>query len=248
MVNNIKSFFQYLSEETSDAPDGLIFDGPKKAYVGVQHLKRIRISPDLEARVKELVDKYGVWYEGAGKDIDRNKSLFGNKSNYSGCWDDEVAKSIKGYPYYFLVVYFANVKENKTVDTFLDPKISIFDSLIKHQNKKSYFKDGRKFGYLTLTTFLKNGSEKGINFLELSKMPADRENLTKFFGEGEKLTWPDNWLEYPNKLGKMAKKMEDVRNQFILDQPNGVYIAGSGHLKELIKLKSSLSLIGGERI
>ena len=83
MVNNTKSFFEYLLEEKSEAPDGLIFDGQKKAYVGVQHLKRITLSDELSSRVKDLVSKYGVWYEGAGKDIDRNKRLFRSEEHTS---------------------------------------------------------------------------------------------------------------------------------------------------------------------
>lgn len=247
MVNNIKSFFDYLYEENSSAPHGVIFDGDKKVYIGAHHTKPIQLSNEIKTRVLNLKSKYGIWYEGNGGDIKPNVKLFGDKGSYEGSWDDEYAKTVKGYPIEFIVVMFANIKENKTVSHYTSANMTIFKSLLKNQEGKKYFKD-RSYNEKDLTKFLMECSEKNVNFLEMSKMPATEENVTKFFTAGEKLTWPSNWEEYPNKAGKLAKKSEEMRNQFLLDRPSGVYVAGSGHLKELIMLDRSLDLIGGEQI
>lgn len=241
----MKSFSRFITESKSSAPHGVIFDGDKKAYVGSPHTKPIVLSDDLKLKVLELAKQYGIWYEGNGDDIAPNIKLFGDKNNYKGSWDTELAKSIKGYPIHFMGGMFSNVKENDRVKKFTVPNLSIFDAIIKKQKGNRYFED-RSYTEDDLTKFLIAGSEPNVDLLKMSKMPATEENMHKFLTTGEKLTWPDNWQEYPNKLGKLAKKVEDERNGFVLKQKQGVYIMGSGHLLELKALDKSLNIIGGE--
>lgn len=240
----MKSFLEFITESESEAPYGVIFDGDDKVYVGSAHGNSITLSDELKEKILNIGKKYGFWYEGNGGDVAPNIKLFGSKKAYEGSWDNEFAKTVNGYPIHFMGVMFANVKANKTVSKYTDPKLSIFYSLIKHQKGNKYFED-RNYDESDLTKFLKAGSEDNVDLLNMSKMPATEENTNKFFTTGEKLAWPKNWMEYPNKLGKLAKKAEDDRNNYLLKCESGVYIVGAGHLLELKSLKKSLKMIGG---
>ena len=243
----MKSFSEFIIESNSEAPYGVIFDGPNKVYIGTSHDKPIVLSDELKEKVLNIAKEHGVWYEGNGGDIASNVKMFGSKKDYKGSWDDLVADTLDGYPIPFMAVMFANVDVNHQDKKNISPNKSIFDSLLSHQDKVNYFNDKRKYDAKQLTKFLKQASEKGVDFLELSKLPATEDNLKKFFKSGEKLTWPPNWTEYPNKLGKMVKQSEDIRNGFLLKQKAGVYVVGAGHLIELKKMKKSLKTIGGEK-
>lgn len=242
----MKSFIEFLLEEHSPAPYGVIFDGLKKAYIGSHHTRPIILSDEIQTKVISLAKNYGIWYEGNGSDIKPNVKMFGKKDAYEGSWDTEFGKTIKGFPFEFIAGMFSNVKENKRVQAFTSPKISIFDSIIKNQEGNKYFED-RNYNKNDLSKLLIAASEKNVDFLEMSKMPATKENVSKFLTTGESLMWPENWEEYPNKLGKMTKKTEDMRNTFVLKQNQGVFVMGSGHLLELKALDKSLRMIGGEK-
>lgn len=244
MTAAAKSIDSYINKER--APYGVIFDGQSKAYVGSQHGQQITLSDNLKRRLRMLSDKYGVWFEGDGKDVVPNKTLFGDKSSYRGSWDDALTGSVTSYPHYFLSALFGNVDVNGQAKAFLDPNISIFDSLIKHQKGMRYFKD-RAYGPETLAEFLKACSDQKYNFFTMSKDKATAKNLTLFLKAGESRMFPSNWQQYPYNAGKVMKKFEDARNQFILDQSSGVYVLGAGHLVELLRMKRTLKMIGGEK-
>lgn len=230
----------------STAPYGVIFDG-RRIYVGSPHGRPIRLADDIKSRVQKAARSDGVWFEGDGGDVAPNSGLFGSKNNYRGSWDAALQKSVKGYPIEFLTVLFSNVAENKQKKIFLDPTITIFDSILRHRSTFNYFTDGRTFTSAILKSFLKEGSENGYDFVALANKRATKENLDKFFDAGEKLMWPSNWEEYPNKFGKLAKKAENTRNKFLLDQKSGVFVVGAGHLLELKRLDKTLKIQGGER-
>ena len=244
----MKTFKQFIREQKeSVAPQGVIFKGNKVTYVGEEHGIPIKLNPDILQRVQAIGKKYGYWWEGSGGGIDNNKKNFGSKASYQGSWDDEFRKDVKGYPVEFLYVLFSNPEVNGQKENLIDPKLSIFDSIIKNQKKFSYFKD-REYGAAQLKEFLSKASEADTNFMELSKQPATKENVASFIDKGDKLMWPKNWEEYPNNAGKLAKKANDMRDKYLLSRTEGVYFAGSGHLKDLIALDNSLKLIGGEEI
>jgi len=241
----MKTFKQFISEQKkSEAPRGVIFDG-NKVFVGKAHMEPLVLSDELVEKIKEIGDKYGYWYEGSGGDVPTTTG-FNNKSKYEGSWDHEFKKTINGYPPEYLYTIFANTKVNHQRDNLLNPSISIFDSIMKAQKKVSYLKN-RELDDSTLKKFLSMCSEKDVDFLKLSELPATKENVNMFLNKGESLSWPKNWKEYPNKAGKLAKKVEDARNTFILNRKTGVYFAGSGHLIELLRLDDSLKMIGGEK-
>ena len=239
------SFKSFITESKSEAPNGVIFDGPNKAYVGVEHGNPITLSNELAEKIKLIGQKYGYFYEGGGGDKKNVKKYFGEK--YKSGWDDDFIKSIKGYPVEFLYTLFTNTNVNKQKQNLPRENSTIFDSIIKNQKKFSYMKD-REYDAKTLTKFLEICSENGNDFVKMSKEQATKENVIKFLDAGEKLMWPKNWEEYPNKAGKLVKKAEDSRNGYLLEQDSGVYFMGAGHLKELRDLKKTLKIIGGENI
>lgn len=196
--------------------------------------------------MRALSDKYGAWFEGDGKDIGPNKTLFGDRSAYRGSWDDAFAKTVDGYPYYFLAGLFSNVDVNGPAKVFLEPDISIFDSLIKNQKSMRYFKD-RAYSPATLTEFLKACSDQKYKFSVMANEKATANNLTRFLKAGESRMFPANWQEYPYNAGKVMKKFEEARNRFLVEQPSGVFVMGAGHLVELLRMKRSLKMIGGEK-
>lgn len=244
----MKTFKQFIREQKeSIAPQGVIFKGNNVAYVGTEHEVPVQMSDELLARVKAIGNKHGYWYEGSGGDADTNAKTFGGRKSYEGSWDDDFRNDVKGFPYQFIYTLFANTKVNGQKESIIDPKLSIFDSIIKNQKKFSFFKD-REFGTKELTEFLRKSSESDTNFLEMSKKPATKENVNAFIDKGEALSWPKNWEEYPNNAGKVAKEANDARDKYLLSRTEGVYFAGAGHLKSLIDMNKTLKLIGGEEI
>lgn len=240
----MKSFIEFIAELKDEAPYGVIFSG-KRVYVGSGHGKTPQFSSEIKDLITRAADKYGIWYEGDGGDVKSFTPIFGSKYNYKGSWDDDLAKGIHGYPMPFMTPFFSNVDVNKQYEKIESPNKSIFDSLLSSQDTLNYFKDKRKYDSKQLTEFLKFISEKGVDFVKLANMPATLENAKKFFKEGEKLAWPYNWQTYPNKIGKLVKASEEIRNLYLLRRESGVYVVGAGHLLELKKLDSSLKMIGG---
>lgn|GEM_PF-3559711 len=224
---------------------GVIFDG-NRAFVGSPHGKPISLSADAKQRVQDLAKRYGVWYEGDGKDVAVNSALFGPRTAYRGSWDDALAKAVKGYPPEYLSGMFSNVAVNGMKADTLAPATTIFESILKNQEGNRYFTD-RKFDAATLTKFLQMVSDSKYDFVAMSKKRATKENVSKFFDAGEERMFPPNWDKYPYPAGKVMKKFEDARNQFLLDQKSGVYVAGAGHLIELLRMDKSLRMVGGSK-
>lgn len=244
----MKSFRQFLYEkpQESPAPYGVIFKSDKVAFVGREHKQPLTLTNELVGKIKDIGDKYGYWYEGNSGDVSTT-THFSDKSKYEGSWDHEFESTIKGYPPEFLYTIFTNTNVNGQKKKIPNESKSIFDSIMALQTKIAYLKD-RKFDELTLKKFLSMCNENNTDFVEMSKLPATQNNVNSFLNKGEKLMWPKNWVEYPNKAGKIAKKVDDMRNKFLLNRESGVYFAGSGHLVELMRLDSSLKMIGGEKI
>lgn len=189
----------------------------KLMFVGQIHGKKAVISSEIENAIK----KYGAWYEGNGDDkIDGVK--------YQGSWDDALAKDVHGYPKEYLFVIFTNTEVNNQKDIF-QGNDSIFNRILKTQNKFGYFKK-RKFSPETLVSFL---NEMGNDYLQKSKMKATKENVASFVNDGEKEMWESG----NTKASKMAEKANKYRDKWLLKQPEGVYFVGSDHLKELKTLK-----------
>lgn len=207
------------SEQEIANKKNIEFYSPKPGliFVGQEHGIKVELPPNI----KSATDKYGAYYEGTGGD-----KLPG--VTYKGSWDDAAAKSVKGYPAEFLYTIFTNTDINKQKE-ILPSDNTIFDSLLKNQDKFGYFKN-RKFDQATLTKFLKS---MGPEFLQDSKKTATKENVAAFLNRGEDIMW--NSDDTPAR--QMANKANESRQRWLLSQPRGVYFVGSDHLQDLKKMQ-----------
>jgi phage gp37-like protein len=215
---------------TETKNSNVIYIGDNVAIVGQEHGKRLQLSDQDAERVRAIAQRHGAWYEGNGMDRKLTKGII---DDYQGSWDDDLlSSSIKGYPAPFLYVLFSNIKENDTVEGKIgfDPNSTIFDRILNTQPNTNYFPD-RKFNSKTLQQFLQSVSEGSYNFVQMSQKPATESNVRQFFKLGEQLMWPDNWEQYPNRAGRVAKSVNDLRDKFLATRKQGVYVAGSDHLK-----------------
>ena len=220
----------------------ILFSGNKKAYVGVEHGKKLSIPSKDAEKVKAIAREHGAWVEGSGGDSE----VAGiDRKDINGSWDDEFQKTIKGYPPEFLYTVFTNTEVNKQENNLTKPGMTILEAINKAQNKVGYFKD-RKFTAQTIQKFLVAASEDDTDLLDMAQENATKENVKDFLMAGEDLMWPDNWDQYPNNAGKLAKKVSDQRQEFLLKQPSGVFFVGSDHIKDL-KKKSKNSTITNKR-
>lgn len=248
----MKTFLQFLNEsKKSSAPYGVLFlNDEKTAFVGVRHAHSSYVSNELKEKVNAIAKKYGKYWEGDGGDIKPLSKDWGDKDTYDEGWDDMFVKTFKKVEPYHLIVLFGNGNPEQ-FKNLTNPKLTIFDNLIKHPKLASYLGD-MPFSEKILTTFLKTCSEpkKHIDLLAMSKVPATRKNVEKFIKTGMNLAFPPGkWLEYPNRASKLGKKLDIERNKFIMKK-NGVFFAGAGHLDEIEKLAKqqnlSYKLYGGE--
>lgn len=208
----------------------VLFIGNDTAIVGQEHGKRLQLSDLDTERVRAIAQRHGAWYEGNGMDRELTAGII---DDYKGSWDDDLlSPAIKGYPAPFLYVLFSNIKENDTVDGKIgfDSNSTIFDRILDTQPSTNYFPD-RQFDAETLQKFLQAVSEGPYDFVQLSQAPATESNVRKFFTLGERLMWPDNWAEYPYRAGRVAKSVNDLRDRFLSTRKQGVYVAGSDHLR-----------------
>lgn len=219
----------------------VLFINDDVAIVGQEHGKRLQLSDSDAERVRAIAQQHGAWYEGNGMDRKLTKGII---DEYRGSWDDDLlSQKIKGYPAPFLYVLFSNIKENDTVEGKIgfDPDSTIFDRILGTQPSTNYFPD-RRFDADTLEKFLKSVSEGPYDFVAMSRAPATEANVRKFFTLGEKLMFPDNWEEYPYRAGRVAKAVNDLRDRFLASRKQGVYVAGSDHLKAVRQFLDQLVL------
>lgn len=235
MAGLLGSFVDVVKQPTK-ATFGLLFNGqnelpvkdlnesfvyspkPGLVFVGQEHGTKVDLPPDI----KSATMKYGAFYEGDGKDKIPDVS-------YKGSWDDAAAKSVKGYPAEFLYTMFTNTDVNKQKE-FLKSNDTIFDSLLKNQDKFGYFKD-RKFDKVTLTNFLQS---MGQEFLQESKKQATSKNVSSFIDKGEKTMWESD----DTSARQMANKANESRQKWLLSQPKGVFFVGSDHLQDLKRMQN----------
>jgi hypothetical protein len=210
----------------------VLFVGQRKAIVGSEHGKPIKLPPEDRQRVLAIAEKFGVQYEGDGGDVAANEPLFGSKANYDGSWDAEFAASISGYPPEFLYTLFTNVAVNKQEQALTNPDKSIFDSIMQAQGKVGFFKD-RRFSRQTLKEFLRRCSQEGVSLTQMAEAKATPAQVKAFLSTGERLMWPDNWQEYPNPAGKMAEKANTARQRFLKSAQRGVFVVGEDHIEAI---------------
>jgi len=227
-----KDVYETVSKEKLN--EGAIFLSPTAVVVGQEHAKALSLSPETLEKVQAIADKHGAYSEGNRGD---EKFTQGQIDTYKGSWDDQVATALtseNAYP--FLYTMMANVKENNTLQKIgANPRTTIFDHLLAKQAVYSYFPQ-RKISADTLRKFLEAISEGKYDFVEMSKQPATPENMKKFIIQGEKLMWPSNWESYPYNAGKTARQATLIRDKWLANRKQGVYVVGMGHLEAVKKL------------
>ncbi len=232
------------------APQGVIICSDKKAFLGMDHGVKPELSDDLIARLKDI-SKHGLWYEGDGGDIRFTEHLFGSKRNYSGGFDDHLDKSITGHPPEFISALFSNDPPEKMAPHIVGNG-TILEAMFAAGDKISSLKGPtHPISKKTIKDFLISISNpsRGLDFLEMADEKATRENAENFIKTVAKEMWPSNWEDYPNPAGKVAKKANDYRDEWLASSqsPNGVYVIGAGHLKA-IKKYGRYKIIGGASI
>jgi len=238
-------------EGTNQAPYGLMFFGNNKILVGDNHSDPIQLSKDLQDKIVNIGKQYGYYGEGSGisnnpavKNSEVYKALINGKAKDKGSWDALIKPPGKSD---FLYALFANVKENNRLKKLLaavQEGDTIYDVI---QRTKNDFAATKGTSSSDLDKFLKDISGT-YNFVELSKQPATKENLNNFLNKGESDMWPENWKEYPNPSGKVARNATKFRDEWIIKAGPGVYFIGNGHLKDIAEMKNGGKIIGGEKI
>jgi hypothetical protein len=214
--------------------DDLLFIDGNKAYVGVEHGKKANVSPENAKKLADIAKQYGAYYEGVGTDISALNAL--PKTAYKGSWDDLMQKNVEGYPPEFLYTLFTNVAVNKQDSALTAPNKTIFDAILLAQDKISALK-GRNFNADTLKEFLQNASERDVNLLTLANQPATKANVKQFLNTGENLMWSeDNETKKVSNARILAERANAQRQKFLANQPGGVFVVGSDHIRDLRKL------------
>lgn len=239
----------------NEAPYGVLFLNSNKILVGDNHMDPILLSKDLQDTILKVAIKYGYYGEGSG--IEYNKAVIrseiyntlkNSEANYLGSWDDkiEIPNSEK---YSYVAVLFSNPYENDTVEKIMnevDGGETIFDTLVKTFDL--WGQPGLGLTAADLKRFLQEMSEKGIDFYDWSQKIISHAELQSFIDAGEDLMWPDNWQEYPNKAGKLARRETLIRDNWLIQKaPNGVYFIGAGHLLDISKMTGK-GIIDGHSI
>ena len=212
-----------------------------KIIVPVIHGKTPKLTEDELKSVKDVAQKHGYWEEGAGGDP--IESLVSGATR-NGSWDtDGYNKSIKNIEPFHLSPMFSNTKANDGVQKLTSSSKTIFQSLLDTQYGNPIFKfEGtkqvytKKYNSSHLEDFLTSGSTRSMNLLEMSRLPATRENVSRFLSSGEKSMWPSGGEPGKTPLGKMAQQFNDGRNQFLANAGPGVYFAGADHIPDIRKL------------
>lgn len=189
---------------------------PGLVFVGQEH----GAPADVPQDVRDLANQVGAFYEGSGGD--KLPDI-----RYRGSWDDAASRSVKGYPPEYLYTIFTNTDVNKQKDALVGDG-TIFNSLLKNQQRVGYFKD-RRFNRKDLTNFLQS---MGPEFLKESQNPATEDNVDNFLKRGEALMWESG--DTPAR--QMADKANESRQRWLLNQPKGVFFMGSDHLQKLKEL------------
>jgi hypothetical protein len=255
MIRLIDLLKEMSANAKNYAPQGVLFLNSNKILVGDNHRDPIKLSKELFDTILKIGKSEGYYSEGIG--IQHNpgvmasqiyKVLKDSKAQYKGSWDDKV-KIPEEEKYVYLATLFSNPTENKRVPTLMS-KVkkdkTIFNLLDRTYD--DYTQPGLGLTSSDLKKFLKEISEKGINFIKLSQQPATEKNLQSFIDKGEKLTWPSNWEKYPNKAGQMARRETIIRDTWLIEKaPPGIYFIGSGHLKDISEM-SDKKIIGGKKI
>ena len=191
-IQRIKEIMGLGTEENlSAAPWGIIFDGEDKILVGDMHQIPVELSKELEDKVVNVANQYGYYGEGIGLEHNEaiTKSSFYERldpKKHYGSWDRKLIESgevPEDKKYVFLYSLFSNPKENHRLEKLLEnteEEDTIFDVLLKTIPDWSADMGEFSLGQKELNKFLKEISENGIDFIQMSQQKADEKSLSEF--------------------------------------------------------------------
>jgi hypothetical protein len=258
--NYMKSFKEFLLEERSQAPHGVLLY-KDKIIVGAKHRQPVKISDkSLLQKIQKHGEEHGYFYEGDGGDAKQPLFNLSNIKDYTSGYDRDFNKSLKEFPYQQVSMIAGNTKVNKQYDQIVkyaqNGKKSIFDGILEFINKGLPDDNFPELTPKILEKFLKR-----VNFLDRAKnTKATRENAKKFITDMENEGYEHkdskgkyDWKEANTEMQKVSQEGEDLRNYYILDKAKpGVYIIGSGHLESMKRIlderDEEYDMIGGEDI
>lgn len=252
------SFRQFLTENKDSIPQGVLVYGDK-IFVGSEHSKDIEISDTkILNKIKSHGSEHGFFYEGDGGDAKQPVFDLASMKDYKGGWDEHRAKSIadSGIQPHNLSILNSNVDVNwpKIKQDFKGK--TVFDGILNwaRTNTEKLF-GGAKVEPEHVESFLTASSKKtGQNFLSMAKT-TPTSGVKEFLKKIEKIAWPNDWDTKKRTAGPelLVDKENESRNAHVIDNMGpGVYIAGSGHLKQVADLLKQrgekFQMHGGSRI
>lgn len=237
-----------LFDKTKFAPQGVIFISQRKAFIGMRHGILPLISKDLIDKLLPI-SELGLYYEGPSGGTDQNimEPLLGK---YKDSFDSMSVESLTIHPPEFLYALFSNNPPESISSYITNPELTLYEAMLKAGYNISSMKRIPPT-QTTIDIFLKSISNpsKKIDFLDIAKKTmATSKNAVKFIKLGNSEMWPSNWSSYPNPAGKVAKKANDFRDNWLTNKsPDGLYTIGSGHLFAISKIADRL-IIDGQQI
>ena len=248
----------------SSANQGIIFrqNSAKDTgcCIGVKHGGSIEVSKDLIERINKIPNLKFYAEGSAGKNPQDEPGMlpflqtnFPNANIESESWDDITEKEGKGTANtkYNVIWTFMQHEFNKIIDWYT-AKGTMLDAMARPIAKKN--KDwprGSPSSYEERLEWLTMHMKKA-GFYDALNKPYSRRKLLKIMDQMEASCYPKG-QQFPDTstyFGKMAKIVEDQRNQTIYDLmgEGGCCFAGSGHLIELKQQFPKLNTIDLDKI
>ena len=249
----------------SSANQGIIFrqNSAKEdtgCCIGVKHGGSIEVSIDLIKRIKEIPNLKFYAEGSAGKNPKDEPGMlpflqtnFPEASIEKQSWDDITEKKGEGSANtkYNVIFVFMQHRFNKIIDwytaegTMLDAMARPIASRNKNWPTGSPSSYEERLEWLTMHM-------KEAGFYDALNKPYSRRKLLKIMDQMEASCYPKG-QQFPDTstyFGKMAKIVEDQRNQTIYDLmgEGGCCFAGSGHLIELKQQFPKLNTIDLDKI
>ena len=249
----------------SSANQGIIFrqNSAKDTgcCIGVKHGDSIKVSKDLIERINKIPNLKFYAEGSAGKRPQDEPGMlpflqtnFPNANIESESWDDITKKKGEGTANtkYNVIFVFMQHRFNKIIDWYPTKGTMLNVMARPIESKNKHWPTGSPSSYEErlqwLTVHMKNAG-----FYEALNKPYDRNKFLKIMDQMENSVYPKSrqfpkGQQFPDTstyFGKMAKIVEDQRNQTIYDLmgEGGCCFAGSGHLIELKQQFAELSAI-----
>ena len=254
----------------SSANQGIIFrqNSAKDTgcCIGVKHGRKIHLSKDLIERINKIPNLKFYAEGSAGKNPKDEPGMlpflqtnFPEASIENHSWDDITEKKGEGSANtkYNVIFVFMQHRFNKIINWYT-ARGTMLDAMARPiANKNKDWPRGSPSSYEERLEWLTMHMKKA-GFYDALNKPYDRDEFLKIMDQMEGSVYPKSrqfpkGQQFPDTstyFGKMAKIVEDQRNQTIYDLmgEGGCCFAGSGHLIELKQQFPKLNTIDLDKI